>query len=67
MLEGRGGRFWSGLDELKGDLGVFIDMSLAAKGPYEFGLDLMLNSKANYRLHEAFVSPVCEWVRLSLR
>ena len=58
---------WDWLDSFKGDLGVFVDMTHVTKGSYEFGLDLMLNSKANHSLHEAFVSPVYEWVPLSLR
>ena len=58
---------WDWLKSLTGDTGVFVDMSRVTKGSYQFGLDLMLNSKANHGLHEAFVSPMYQWVPLPMR
>lgn len=39
-------RFWPWLNQLKGDLGLFIDFSAIPQGDYEFSLDLVLSSDA---------------------
>lgn len=40
-------REWPWLRDLRGDLGIFIDISRVRKGTYDFGLDLVLASKAD--------------------
>jgi len=40
---------WSWMARQKGDLGVFIDFSNVEKGLYNFGLDLLLSTRADER------------------
>lgn len=52
--------YWPWLEDLDGDLGIFIDFSQVRKGVYKFGLDLFLHHKAEQRAlrvkrpHKAF-------------
>lgn len=40
-------RHWPWIDELNGDVKVFLDISSVAKGSYDFGLDLILEDEAS--------------------
>lgn len=58
---------WPWLAGFRGDTGVFVDISRVRKGLYNFSLDLLIETKADEKLHEILTSPKADWVTLSLR
>jgi hypothetical protein len=56
-------RAWSWIQGLKGNLGVFIDISQVPRGEYDFTLDLMLSDRANDGFTD-FRPMTWEWQKL---
>lgn len=59
-------KYWPWLSEIPGDLGMFLDFSRIGQGIYEFGLDLLLSSKANDRFTDYGLLDI-HWTRLPAR
>jgi len=57
---------WDWMREIKGDVGVFVDISKVKKGVYHFNLDLSLEPEADLNLHDVLTSPSAEWVKIPL-
>lgn len=57
---------WDWMRGIKGDVGVFVDISMVKKGVYHFNLDLSLEPEADLNLHDVLTSPSAEWVKIPL-
>ena len=64
-LLGKEADSWDWMEEMSGDLGVFLDISGVRKGLYDFGLDLLLYSRADGDSASGFQSVRLDWTVLT--
>lgn len=56
-------KYWEWLEDMEGDLGVFLDISRVRAGRYDFGLDLLLSPKADESFEE-YGQLRAEWTQI---